>query len=398
VGVTVLDYTHLRFTLKQPAAFFPSTLTWPAARPMPAWAIAAHPTDWTEPAHIVTSGAYRLTAWAHGSAMTLEKSPGYFQAVGVHIERVSFSMLEDSAAWAAYRAGQLDSVVVPPAEWLAAASDPALAHQLHIASRYGTYYYGVNTSKAPFDRPLVRMAFAASVNRQGILDAITRYADQPALTFTPPGMWGHVDGPSAGVGIAYNPTLARQWLAAAGYPNGQGLPPITMMFDARSQFFDQNAAIASYLRRGWMDVLSATVAISHTEWANYLDLLQTDAPQIWQIRWLADHLDGYTFLGEGIDSFGRANYGNWYNPVFDGLLSLAVRTADLDTRAALYRQAEEILVETDAVMAPIYYFYNGIAARPYLARTYSRGGWGGRIADWRLTWQVFLPLILKSQQ
>lgn len=50
VGVTVLDYTHLRFTLKEPAAYLPNVLALPLARTMPAWAIAAHPDDWTEPA------------------------------------------------------------------------------------------------------------------------------------------------------------------------------------------------------------------------------------------------------------------------------------------------------------------------------------------------------------
>jgi len=238
------------------------------------------------------------------------------------------------------------------------------------------------------------MAFSAAVNRQEILDTVTRSADQPALTFTPPGVWGHVDGQSAGVGIPYNPAKARQWLAAAGYPNGQGLPPITLMIDTR--FFDQNMAIASYLRQHWADELGATVTISNTEWANYLELLSTDAPQMWQLRWLADYSDGHGFLRDCVDSFGRANYGYWNDLAYEGLLNLAARTADLDERASLYHQAEEILVETDAVMIPILYFAQGIAAKPYLKRSYGSGGYEGRIADWRITWRVFLPVVLRG--
>ena len=396
VGVTVLDYAHLRFTLKQPAAFFPSTMTLPVARPMPAWAISAHPTDWTEPAHIVTNGAYRLTAWMHGVSITLEKNPGYYDAANVQIGQVSFVMVDDATAWGMYQAGDLDSVLVPPQEWTAARADPALASQLHAASRLGTSYYGFNTDKAPFDHPLVRMAFAAAVNRQEILDTVTRSADQPALTFTPPGVWGHIDGPAAGVGIPYNPAQARQWLAAGGYPNGHGLPPITLMIDARTGFYDQNLAIASSLRPGWMAELGATVTISQTEWANYLGLLRTDAPQVWQLRWMADYSDGYNFLRDSVDSFGRANYGYWNDLAYEGLLDLAARTADLYERASLYRQVDGILVETDTVMIPIFYWANGIATKPYLERTYGNGGYDGRIADWRITWRVFLPLILRG--
>ena len=404
VGVTVLDYTHLRFTLKQPAAFFPSTLIWwPVARPMPGWAIAAHPTDWTEPANIVTNGPYKLTAWTHGTAMTLEKNPGYYDAANVQIERVSFSMVDDTTAWGMYQAGQLDSVIVPPGEWNAARSDPVLSQQLHVASRLGTYYYGFNTAKAPFDILLVRKAFVAAVNRQGVIDLVAGQSDAGlystahglplALTFTAPGMWGHVDGSAEGVGIPYNPAQGRQWLAAAGYPGGQGLPLITLVYNAHPV----HQAVAEYIQQNWTDNLGATVTISHTEsWGAYLELLRTDAPQVWRLGWIGDYYDAYNFLRESVDGFGRANYGNWNNLAYQGLLDLAAQTGDLNQRAALYRQAEEILVETDAVMLPIYYYANGIATKPYLQRTYGDGGFGGRIADWRIIYRTFLPLILRN--
>jgi len=254
-----LDGTHLRFTLREPAAFFPSTLVRPVARPMPFWAIAAHPSDWTEPAHIVTNGAYRLTAWTHGISMTLEKNPGYYDAANVQIGQVSFAMVDDTTAWAMYQARQLDSVVVPPGEWNAARSDPVLAPQLHVATRLGTYYYGFNTAKAPFNIPLVRKAFVGAVNRQGVIDLVAgmwdagRYATVPglplALTFTAPGVWGHLDESAEGVGIPYDPVQARLWLAAAGYPDGQGLPPITLVYDPHPA----HQAIAEYIQQNWTE-------------------------------------------------------------------------------------------------------------------------------------------------
>ena len=404
VGVTVLDYTHLRFTLKQPAAFFPSTLIWwPVARPMPGWAIAAHPTDWTEPANIVTNGPYKLTAWTHGTAMTLEKNPGYYDAANVQIERVSFSMVDDTTAWGMYQAGQLDSVIVPPGEWNAARSDPVLSQQLHVASRLGTYYYGFNTAKAPFDILLVRKAFVAAVNRQGVIDLVAGQSDAGRystahglpldLTFTAPGTWGHVDGSAEGVGIPYNPAQGRQWLTAAGYPGGQGLPPITLVYNPHPV----HQAVAEYIQQNWTDNLSVTVGLSCTSsLAAHFELLQTDPPQVWELRWFGDYYDAYNFLRKGVDGLGRAKYGNWNNLAYEGLLDLAAQTADLNTRASLYKQAEEILVETDAVMLPIYYFANGMATKPYLQRTYGDGGFGGRIADWRIAWRVFLPLILRG--
>jgi oligopeptide transport system substrate-binding protein len=394
VGVTVLDYTHLRFTLKQPAAFFPSVLTLPVSRPMPAWAIAAHPTDWSEPANIVSNGPYRLASWTHGTSLTLDKNPAYYDAANVQIQHVSFVMVDEATAWAMYRAGELDSAAVPRAEWSVASADPILSPQLHAAHDTGTYYYGFNTGQPPFDRLLVRKAFAAAVDRDGLLSTVLGYAEQPAFTFTPPGVWGHVDRSAEGVGIPYDPLQARQWLAAAGYPNGQGLPPVTVMFDGR--WLDPNQAIASYLQQGWLHDLGVTVTITYTEWADYVGMLIAGQPQFWQLRWFADYPDAYNFLPEGVDALGRAKYGPWNNPAYAGLLDLAARTADPQQRAGLYQQAEEILVETDAVMVPIYYSATGVATRPELQRTYGRGGYGGRIAGWRMTSRLFLPVLLKG--
>lgn len=76
-------------------------------------------------------------------------------------------------------------------------------------------------------------------------------------------------------------------------------------------------------------------------------------------------------------------------------MSYAAWEQDPDARQALYRQAEEILVETDAVMIPLYFYADGVATRPYLGRTC----WIGDecdIATWRFAWRGYLPLVLRN--
>ena len=395
VGVTALDDTHIRFTLIQAAAYLPHILALPVARPMPQLAIEAHgvPT-WTYPANIVSNGAYSLTAWTHGVSMTLHKNPNYYDAANVQIEQVTLNMVDNTTAWNLYRAGLLDSVLVPQTEWITATRSVTLAYELHVASTRGTNYYGFNTAKSPFTSTLVRQAFIAAVDRQGVISDVTRYAEQPALTFAPPGIWGHVDGIAENVGIPYSPTLAQQWLAAAGYPNGQGLPTVTLMYSMTAL----NQATAEYIRQNWMDNLGVTVVLSGTNRNTLNNLLRTNPPQVSRQGWSYDYYDAYDFLYEGIFSSpgGRTKFGNWNNPTYDALLSQAAQTADPNTRKALYKQAEKILVETDAIMLPLHYWGNGIAAKPYLQRTYGEGGWGGRVAEWRITRQVFLPIVMKN--
>lgn len=138
-----------------------------------------------------------------------------------------------------------------------------------------------------------------------------------------------------------------------------------------------------------------TVIISDMHWRDYIDLLNTNPPQVWRMTWCADYNDAYSFLYDDI-IFHRGWYGGWGNAAYDSMLDLAAQSADPDTRESLYKQVEEILVETDAIMLPVYYCGNGAATRPYLARTYGHGGFGGRIADWRITWWLFLPVVLRG--
>ena len=93
-------------------------------------------------------------------------------------------------------------------------------------------YYGFNTSLPPFDDPLVRKAFASAIDRQDLIDQALGGPQAPALTFTAPGVFGHVDGYVAGVGHPFNAAQAQTWLAAAGYPGGAGLPPVTLWYNS----------------------------------------------------------------------------------------------------------------------------------------------------------------------
>jgi hypothetical protein len=99
------------------------------------------------------------------------------------------------------------------------------------------------------------------------------------------------------------------------------------------------------------------------------------------MSWNNDYLDAYNFLGDALQP--RSRFGNWSNATYDNLLDEALNEPDPDARKALYRQAEEILVETDAVMIPLYYMTSVIATKPHLERTYPAGGQPD-VATWRI--------------
>ncbi len=244
VGVEALDDTHLRVTLEYPASHFLSILGMPMAQPMPRWAIEAHGDAWTEPGNIVTNGPYRLTEWVHDDHIILDKNPTYYDVASIQIERVKMWMVSDIAtSWEMYLSGQLDITTVPRWEIPRVRADPLLSGDLRVYPISCTYYYGFSVAQPPLDNPLVRKAFIAAVDRQGLIDSVLGGVALPALTYTPPGIFGHVDGYAEGVGIPYDPVQAREWLAEAGYADGQGLPEITLWFNTSPG----HQAIAEYI-------------------------------------------------------------------------------------------------------------------------------------------------------
>ena len=346
VGVTALDDTHLQITLEEPASYLLPILSMWVARPMPQWAIDAWGDAWTEPAHIVTNGPYRLTEWQKEDFILLDKNPDFYDADNVQIERVKMWVVDGSTAWQMYADGDLDTASVPGD--LHYSLDAIQRQEMHQAPSPWkcNYYYAFNLLYPPFDDPLVRKAFIAATNRQGLIDDALQIRLRPALTFTPPGVFGHADGYLENTGIRYNPHQARRWLAEAGYPNGEGLPPITIWHNTG----EGHRRIAEYVRDSWYATLGVSATVDSVSWGEYWERI--DEFQVWRGGWCPDYDDAYNFLYDGTRYL--TDQCGWANAVYENVMAQAILERDAAARRALYRQAEDILVEGDAVMLPLY--------------------------------------------
>ena len=226
-----------------------------------------------------------------------------------------------------------------------------------------TYFFGFNTAKAPFDRLKVRQAFIAAIDREVIADYLGDNT-APAMTFTPPGVFGHVDGFSENVGIPFNVNQAKQWLSDAGYPDGQGFPYTHIEFAGETTY--KNEMIAPQVVQGDLyKNLNIDTELVINELGDFLYRLQNDPPEVWHIYWCDEQIktqDAYYFLNDAIDEL-KVALGNWDNAAYESLISQAAGTSDLNLRKSLYKQAEEILVETEAVVWPIH--YSGVLSPEY---------------------------------
>ena len=399
VGVTAVDTYTVQFTLKEPAGYFPSITGMWVTFPMPQAVIEELGDQWTEAGLIVTNGPYTLEEWSHGAYVRMVKNPLWVGAKDVQIEVIQGPIImSESTAMAMYEANEIDMMADPGwgpplPDMDRIKGDPTLSKELFIAPRLCTYYYGFVTTKPPFDKPLVRRAFAAAIDRQSLIDNVTKGNQVPAHSFVCPGIFGNIaDDKSIGGWMVMDDYAAQlkqaqQWLAEAGYPEGQGLNVVLMhnVSEALGQ-------VAQAIQAMWKEAFpKANITIETQEWAVYLKTLlpgspDQDKPNIFRMGWCADYPDANNWLNEVLNSKSSQNYVKFFNPEFDKLVEGAANESDPAKRQEMYKQAEKILIEDETAIAPIYYYTYVRLYKPWITKKVISPVTGDPFAQWRLDW------------
>jgi oligopeptide transport system substrate-binding protein len=290
-------------------------------------------------------------------------------------------MLDATAQLADYESGNLDYIPEPPlADLDRIKADPTLSQELSIGPYMCTYYYGYNTKAPVVDDVRVRRALSMAIDRQSLIDNVTKGGQIPAQWFARPGQAG---APTLeeypDLGVKYDVAAAKaeldSYLADEGTTADQ--LDLTLMFNTSSG----HQAIAEAIQQMWKDNLGVDVKVVNQEWKVYLVTTKDPVatPQIFRMGWCMDYPDANNWdkdvAAVGGSQNPREGGGfNWENPAYEQLVADAAVELDPAKRTEMYAQAEEILVVTDAVMAPIYWYTQLDMTKPYVTRTYSADG------------------------
>jgi len=195
------------------------------------------------------------------------------------------------------------------------------------------------------------------VVREEYAEVVREGAVLPAYGWVPPGMPGY----DAEVGLQYKDNLeqAKQWLADAGYPNGEGLELEILGADS-----SVGVQRDEWLQQQWQDNLGIKVTIRTLDRATYFEERNLGKFQITTGGWGADYPDPQNWLplfqtGAGL------NTGKFSNADFDALVISADSELDNDTRLDLYAQAQRIMID-DMAFAPMYYNGRQILVKPWV--------------------------------
>lgn len=341
LGFKVVNDKTFVVTLTKPAAFFPTIPTFTVTFPIRKDLIEKYGNKWTDPSKLVTTGAFILGDWKHDSKVTLVPNPKY-HAGAPKLEKVNaYIVNEDTTAINMFESGSLHYVSrLPALEIERLKTSPAYKNAPFLRG----YYYGFNVTKAPFNDVRVRRAFAHAVDRSQIV-SLLKGGQIPTTSWVPKGMPGY----EPNIGLSFDVKKAQKLLAEAGFPGGKGFPEITFMFDTR----DDNKVIAERLQAMWLTNLGVKLRSQNEDWKVYLNRLKTDVPPMFRMGWGADYPDPNNFL-DLFTSYSDNNRTLWKSKEYDTLIEQAAGESSMTKRLAMYKKAQTMLTETDAVIIPLF--------------------------------------------
>jgi ABC-type oligopeptide transport system substrate-binding subunit len=363
VGVRAVDEGTLVVELEAPTGYFLQLLAHTATFPVPRHALEAHGQAWTEPGKIVTNGPYRLASWQPDESLVLIRNPAYHGQFDGNVERVELTLLGRHMTLVhleMYEAGSLDvadlrSIPMPERDRARQAHAGEVLSVPQLFTRWVSFF----PTGPPLDDINVRRALVLATDRETLADVILGGYEFPGTGgFVPRRMPGH----SPGIGLPYDPKLARQLLAEAGYAGGRGFPPVDG-FTWTPSYED----IFRYLQAQWLENLGVAIKWQIVDLATYQrETLEPglEQPHLWLSGWLADYPDPHSFLRMGEVGESRRPWGG---VAYERLVEKASSLTDQEKRMVLYRQADSGLIE-EAVVMPLTYGRHHLLLKPWIAR------------------------------
>lgn len=219
-------------------------------------------------------------------------------------------------------------------------------HEAQIIDSTALMYMGFNTTKAPFNDPIVRKAVSMAMNRIDIVEVATEGYAKPARGFLPDGFAGADDFAS----LYYNPDAAEKLLAESGMKD--------FSFTVSINDTKERRDIAQIVQANLKDI-GVNMEIDVYEWASYLSMLRSGEFDAFIIgRYGSDDSDGKTELFRSTDvenGVVGSNYMRYKNDTIDQLLETGATTIDRQKMTHTYLEANTLLAEKLPI-APIYWF------------------------------------------
>ena len=348
-SVKVIDNLTVEFHLTQPYAAFLATMATVTAAIVNPNVVEAHGgvvenavNTWMD-SNAAGSGPFVLQEWIKGDHLTLARNPQYWgtppkleKVIMYYKTSVQTRLMDLKSGFA--QIAVIDVNHVGDVQGVEGIVVQNIGLTQHIDFVY------MNTKTFPFNNMLLRKAVVHAINYDAIKSGINKDLIVRYVGPFPKGMEGYDESIEP---YKYDPELAKQLLAQAGYPDGNGLPQITYLY------YSRDASVALIAQEIQQDLANVGINVNllGVSFATYIDKILAgpeNVPEMGWTEWYPDYIspDDYVvpFANPDFPPIGW-NPAYYSNPQVTELYQKAPYITDAKERVAMYGEITRIMYE-----------------------------------------------------
>ncbi|NOZ31492.1 MAG: peptide ABC transporter substrate-binding protein [Alphaproteobacteria bacterium] len=347
MGVKALDDLTIEVTTSSPKPYLPGVVSlW---YPVPEHVWNEYGDEWAVNVDtLVSSGPFTVESWEKSNnSMVMVKSETYTGPWQARVDRIDIDpdIGAPEVGLPAYLAGETDFTN------LNAGQIPFVEQRFPENMRtnvvFALSYLSFDVDSAPFDNVDVRRALWYAIDRKEMTETVLKGLAIPGNSLLTPGYPGY--NADIAAMAEFNPEKAREFMAKAGYPNGEGFPTVEIFYRDQGGY---NGAITSpmlqYLQAEFKEILGIQMDIRVMPTSDWMDALLNKKNNLFLAPYEFDYLDPSNFFGIFYDG-GRHSY-NFDD--YDALVAAADANPNWEERLDLYEQAEMIMID-QAMIVPL---------------------------------------------
>ncbi len=359
VGVFAPDESTLVIQLESPQASLDAIAEMPVFSAIPSWV-----SDFEDLLQY-TYGPYAVKENSGSDLIALVRNPFWTEEKGLKLPFLSeiyFQTHPGLDALELFKAGELDALKLYPEEIPAVMADPQLSENLRFTDgTCGYYLVFFNADTEPLNTATTRQAIAAAVNKQRLVAEIAPDSGVELNQYVPPFLRGSENFQDE-VGIAYHIGNAkRDALSIELY----GFPLAFASADTGT-YTEVSALIEEDLETN----LGLDVAVDPYPWENYMRGVRSNYINsgIYLMGYCLDYADAQNLWDRWLDRdfFVDVTNMNWSNQQFLDALAQAKAETVPSERAGVFREAEEIILNQDTVIVPLFWRRDAWLVNPKL--------------------------------
>lgn len=381
LGVRAIDDTTIEFRLNEPQPTFTTVLTMWMTWPVPVHIVPDGSTPWPEdPTKLAFNGPFIVSEYVPKERMVFTRNPNY-AGQPAYLDKITFRYIEDNVqSNNAFRAGELHMALADATNLKALQQE--FPDKLLSYVTPTTIGLEMQLKKKPLDNLKVRLALSRAIDRKALAENVLQGAVTPTTTWVPPEVLG-LDPNATDIfedEIGFNPEKAKEALAAAGYPNGQGFPKLSILIRDSAGA----RATAEFLKEQFKSILNIDVNIEIVDAPTRSKRFTEGQFELFPGGWHQDYPDPENWIVGLFDTGGTLNNYNCSDPEIDELISKARYNTNDQERREQYKRANELISTRICGVAPMYHSLAHVLIDPRLKGVRENATSQDRVlaADW----------------